>query len=289
MYFALVGTWDKSIECTEVIHDLELLRSETEWISLLLSMWQQSQNALSSSKRRRILATLKTKPFLIAMGMVTLGFLLMPVPYLPKRTCTIEPSFRYHVSAPVDGTLMESFVRPGESVDQGALLAKLDDKQLLRDLAVATADYEAAAKRREIALATRTGGDLRLAQLEQQQADLTIRSIRAKLEKTEIRSPKSGVVIQGDWKSHVGAPVKLGDGLFEICSPGDYTAKVELTSDDLENIQVGATLCYAMALSLNTLPATSRELNPRHKSLTINVYSMQKLSLIPKAKVCDQA
>ncbi len=82
------------------------------------------------------------------------------------------------------------------------MLAKLTINSYLRELAIATADHETASKRREVALATRVGSDLRIAQLEQQQAQLTIDSIKAKLARTEIRSPVDGVVIHGDWISN---------------------------------------------------------------------------------------
>ncbi len=44
-----------------------------------------------------------TKAILLAIA-ILLAMFLVPVPYLPKRACTLEPKVRHHVTAPSDAS-----------------------------------------------------------------------------------------------------------------------------------------------------------------------------------------
>jgi multidrug resistance efflux pump len=165
---------------------------------------------------------------------------MIPIPYQPKRDCILEPSTRRFVASPIEGRLKSIAVRPGEVVQQGQLLGRIDDTHILRDLGIAEAELQTQNKKREIALATRAGGELRLAQLECQLVQLKIDSLNEQLQRLEIVSPSDGVIVQGDWHGNEGMPVSFGQTLFEVALLERMNVEIHLKAEDLPWIQVGS-------------------------------------------------
>ena len=139
----------------------------------------------------------------------------------------------------MDGRVLESLVKPGEKVTQGQVLARLDDEELRWSLVSAQAEYEATAKKRDMGLASKSSGNMRVAQLELEQISLRIDAIKANLDRLTVRSPIEGVVLQGDWYRSQGAPVTRGDTLFEVAPLDRMTVETHLSTEDLAQIHVG--------------------------------------------------
>jgi biotin carboxyl carrier protein len=175
----------------------------------------------------------------LLLPLALLGMLAIPVPYWPQRDCTVEPAVRNFVASPIDGRVMQAHVRPGDVVQRGQLLAKLDDEQLQWALSSAHAELETANKKRDSALATRAAGDLRLAQLEQERLTIELDALERQLEQLELTSPVDGIIVQGDWYQSDGIPVNRGDTLFEIASLDTMRIETHLSSEDLSQIKVG--------------------------------------------------
>ena len=165
----------------------------------------------------RLTALMQASPKRVLLAVLAVSLLLcVPLPYWPKRACVLEPTVRQYISSPMDGRVLESLVKPGETVTQGQVLARLDDEELRWSLVSAQAEYEATAKKRDMGLASKSSGNMRVAQLELEQIALRIEAIKANMDRLTVRSPIDGIVLQGDWFRSQGAPVARGDTLFEV-------------------------------------------------------------------------
>ena len=162
-----------------------------------------------------------------------------PIPYYPCRDCVFEPETKQYLSSPIQGRIASCEVRPGDHVEKGQLMARIDDDQLRRDLATANAEFDGALKKRDSALASRATGNVGLADVEMNQARWRIESIEDQLRRLEIRATTSGIVVQGDWQRNVGMPLTLGQSLFEVAELESMTAEVRLLAADLAQIDVG--------------------------------------------------
>jgi len=175
---------------------------------------------------------------LAVAAVVTSLLMFVPIPYWPQRQCVVEPSARRFVASPIDGRVLKSLVRPGDVVEVGQVIGRMDDEQVRWELSAAQAELEQAGKQQDSALAHQEGGKMRIAQLEHQKVALKIQSLHAQLERLELRSPVAGVVLQGEWYRSEGAPVARGDTLFEIAPLENMTVQVHLTTEDLGEIRV---------------------------------------------------
>lgn len=252
----------------------ELIAKTQVELRVWVQVWQNSRwGSLIGTwrKRLRFYRTRKGRVgLIIAAGL--LASLAIPVPYWPQRACLVEPSAKSFVASPIDGRIRQATVRPGDIVEKGQLLAHLDDEQLQWQLSTAQADFDAACKRRDTALANRAGGELRLAQLEQERFALQIDSLQQQLGRLELRSPSQGVVVQGEWFQSDGAPVSRGDMLFEIAPMDAMRIEIHLSTDDLARIQVGdqATIRVDAAPGEKWTAALNR-IDPRGKVIDTEV------------------
>jgi len=204
------------------------------------------------------------KYWVFAAVAAILVFLCIPVPYRASRDCILEPSTRRFVSSPIEGRLTAIAVRPGEEVIEGQLLASIDDQPIRRELLIAEAELQSANKKRDVALATKASGDLRLAQLECQQIQLKMDSMREQLGRLEIRSPSTGILVQGDWFGNEGMPVTLGQSLFEIAPLDRMTAEIQLTAEDLPWVKSGShAVLRTDATGTTSWPSTLARIEPR--------------------------
>ncbi len=235
----IVSVNDTSSLQTKEIY-AELISRTQNQLQPWLQTWRCCQIGASVNRWQARLQAVRGRKGRIASVAALIGLLclMIPVPYWPQRACVVEPASKSFVSSPIDGRIREATVRPGDSVMPGQLLARLDDEQLRRSLSAAEAEFEAAGKRRDSALATRASGEMRLAQLEQERIALEIESLQAQLAKLELHSPSAGIVVQGDWFQSDGAPVARGDVLFEIAPIDRMRVEIHLSTDDLATIGV---------------------------------------------------
>ncbi|MDZ4851544.1 MAG: efflux RND transporter periplasmic adaptor subunit [Pirellulaceae bacterium] len=218
-----------------------------------MEAWTIHRNGCRYQKWCDRLAKIRSRPspWLMIGFAVFAGLMIIPVPYRPKRDCTLEPSSRQYVASPIEGRLKSIEVRPGDEVSVGQLLGKIDDTQILRELAMAEAEIQTQNKKRDVALAARAGGDLRLAQLECQLVQLKIDALNDQLQRLEVISPSDGIIVQGDWYGNEGMPVSFGQTLFEISPLDRMTAEVHLKAEDLPWVHVGTSAILRTDSRLN--------------------------------------
>jgi multidrug efflux pump subunit AcrA (membrane-fusion protein) len=67
---------------------------------------------------------------------------VIPYPLYVTEPCTVVPSKRVHVRAPIDGLIAEIYVNEGDFVEQGTILARLDDRTVSFELQKAEAELQ---------------------------------------------------------------------------------------------------------------------------------------------------
>ncbi len=206
--------------------------------------------------------------------------MMVPLPYWPRRACVIEPTVRQFVSSPMDGRVLESLVKPGDTVTKGQVLARLDEDELRWSLESAQAEYEATAKKRVSAWPASHSGNMRVAQLELQQIAVRIDAIKANLERLTVRSPIDGIVLQGDWFRSQGAPVTRGDTLFEVAPLDRMTVEAHLATEDLAEIHAGdAATLRVESDSSRTWQGKLERIDPRSKVIDDAIVFVAEIEL----------
>ncbi len=210
---------------------------------------------LSQEKRGRLVAAVVT---LIVLT------LCMPVHYRAKCECTIEPGSRRFVAAPFAGPLERAFVEPGDVVDVGQLLARMDGRELRMELAGTRADLHRASKERAGHLATHESGQSEVARYEVDRLQLRTDLLEHRENNVDIHSPIAGVVVSGDLEDAEGMPLEVGQSLFEIAPLDQMVVEISIAEDDFAYVRPGMAVTVRLdAYPLRKFNATIERVHPR--------------------------
>jgi hypothetical protein len=172
---------------------------------------------------------------LASLGLVILG----KQTYMLTLPCTIAPAEEREIAAPFEGVIEATFVRAGDSVDEGQLLARLDTRQLLLDLDKANSDYHAASIE---SIQGATEGDLQKLAIGRAKADAS-KSLAKKIERNiqlaEIRAPCKGTILTGALDQRIGESVPMGESLFRFAAADRWKIVIESPEFATTLIDVG--------------------------------------------------
>jgi hypothetical protein len=159
--------------------------------------------------------------------------------YMLTLPCTIAPADEREISAPFEGVIEATLVRPGDSVEEGQVLARLDTHQLKLDLNKAKADYHAANIE---SIQGASEGDLQKLAIGKAKADAAkslAQKIERNLELSEVRAPCKGTILSGDLDKRIGESVPMGESLFRFAAADKWKIVIDSPEFATSLIDVG--------------------------------------------------
>jgi len=157
-----------------------------------------------------------------------------------KASFVLEATYQQVIPAPFDGYIKNVEVEVGDLVEGGSsILAGLDTAELRLQLAAAKA--EKAGYLKQVSAAMRDGetAKAQIAEADADKMQAQIELLEFQIGQANLVSPLSGIVVKGDLKREIGAPVKVGDVLFEVCPLESLRAQLMVPEDEVYDIKVG--------------------------------------------------
>ncbi len=184
-------------------------------------------------------------PHHVAIKAATLSLLLMAVymgivtsTYRVTATATLEGSIQRAIVAPIDGFILESNVRAGDIVQAGQLMGALDDNELKLEQQQLSSEKARYSREYRSAMAEHDRAQVTILSARIKQSDARLQLINKQLERMQILSPFSGVVVSGDLSQSFGSPVSRGDVLFEVAPLEDYRLILSVDERDMPDISL---------------------------------------------------
>lgn len=140
---------------------------------------------------------------------------------------------------PFDGYIDEALRRAGDVVEAGAVLAVLDDGEIVLELNKWRAKQQQNLRRLREAKAEQNNADVRVVQAQLDEASAEIELLESKVEKTRILAPFAGYIVSGDLSESLGAPVERGEVLFELAPLEEFRVIARVDERDIKYLQVG--------------------------------------------------
>mgnify|MGYP001627179667 CR=1 FL=1 len=197
----------------------------------------------------------------VVLAVLVLGFATWP--YRVSSKVVIEGAVQRAVVAPFQGFVMESFVRAGDRVREGQLLARLDDRELKLERVRWMSEAEQMQRRYRQAAATQERASMTVAAAQEQQAQAQLALVEERLGRATLKAPFEGVVVTGDLSQLLGSPVEQGKVLFEVAPLDAYRVVLHVDERDIGELQPGQRGQIALAgMPYERLPFTVRQVTP---------------------------
>lgn len=159
--------------------------------------------------------------------------------YRVSAEARIEGEIQRALTAPFPGYVVEARRRAGDTVDQGELIARLDDRDLRLERARLVALRDQAGQQFREAMAKRERSQVRIASAQIAQAEAQLSLVEEQLARSELRAPFSGILVSGDLSQALGAPVERGQVLFEIAPLDAYRVVLLVDEEQVVDVRPG--------------------------------------------------
>lgn len=182
---------------------------------------------------------LARKAVAFSIVLLFLFFWFVHTDYRVAADAIAEVSVQRVIVAKYDGFISEAPVRPGDQVEEGDLLVRLDDRDLVLDrLRLVTArqqqklEYDRAVAKRD-----RAESLIRESQIKQANAKIYL--VDQQIERSRLRAPFNGVIVAGDLSQTIGAAVGRGDPLLTVAPLDAYRITLRVLEQDIGDIKKG--------------------------------------------------
>ena len=160
--------------------------------------------------------------------------------FRPKASFILEAIQQQVIPAPFDGYIKSVEVEVGENVKgENSILATLDTAELRLQLAAAKAEKAGYLKQESAYMRDNETAQAQIARANADKVQAQIDLLNYQIRQANLVSPISGIVVKGDLKRQIGAPVKTGDVLFEVCPLESLRAQLMVPEDLIFDIEVG--------------------------------------------------
>jgi len=130
-------------------------------------------------------------------------------------------------------------LRAGDTVREGELIAKLDDRDLVLERLKWQSQREQYLKQYRDALAKLGRAEIAVLRAQLGQAEAQLALAEEQLARTRVVAPFNGLIVSGDLSQSLGAPVARGDVLFEVAPLDAYRVILEVDDRDMLELRTG--------------------------------------------------
>jgi len=198
---------------------------EVPFISVLEPVLERKRKFMAMEKKRRSV--------IIGLVAAAVTFLaIFPLPLRVDGDAVVAPAHRAQVQPEIEGIVGKVYVREGQKVSRGDVLADLEAWDYRSALAEAQAKYQTSLLQVNHLLSINDSGE---AGVQRVQADYWKTEVdRAKelLDRTQLRAPIDGVIATPHIENAVGRRLQHGDSFAEIMD--NSQAIVDVAVDDVD-------------------------------------------------------
>jgi len=124
-----------------------------------------------------------------------------------------------------------------DRVKAGQVIASLEDRELMIEKERWEGELGKLDTSLARALSIRDRSELGMLQAKKAQVDAELALIEQKLSRSQLTSPFDGVLVSGDLNQALGAPVEVGQVLFEVASMNSYRLLLEVDEHDVADVE----------------------------------------------------
>ena len=216
---------------------------EVPFISVLEPMLAKKRKFMAMGKRRRTL--------MVAAACAVVIFLAaFPLPLRVDGDAVVAPLHSAQIQPGVEGVVSKVYVREGDRVTHGQVIAELADWEARSALAQAQAKYQTALLQMNRSLAGNDGSEAGVQRIQADFWKSEVARDQELLDKTRLRSPIDGLVATPHVENMVGRRLQYGDSFAEVVDTSRAVVDVAVEDTDSGLLRAGA----QASVKLNSFP-----------------------------------
>jgi RND family efflux transporter MFP subunit len=216
---------------------------EVPFISVLQPVLEKKRKFMAMEKRRRSLT-------LVAAAAVLIFLAAVPLPMRVDGDAVVAPLHSAQIQPEVEGVVSKVYVREGDHVTRGQVLASLADWDARSVLAQAQAKYQMALLQMNRSLASNDGSEAGVQRIQADFWKSEVARDQELLDKTQLRSPIDGLVATPHIENTVGKRLQYGDSFAEIVDTSRAVVDVAIEDTDSARLRAGE----HASVKLNSFP-----------------------------------
>ncbi|MGB2627009.1 MAG: GAF domain-containing protein [Candidatus Acidiferrum sp.] len=216
---------------------------EVPFISVLEPVLERKRKFMALRRSRRILYT-------ALAGAAALFLVACPLPLRVDGDAVVAPGRRVLIQPEVEGVVKRVFVREGQRVEKGEVLAELEGWDLRSNAAGAQAKYETALLQMNRALAANDGSEAGVYRVQADYWKAELERAKSALDKTQLRSPMDGLVATPHVEDFAGRKLQPEETFAEIVDPSMAIVDVAVDGADVGLLKQG----QRAVVKLNSFP-----------------------------------
>ena len=151
----------------------------------------------------------------------------------------LEAEICRSVVAPQQGYIAAAHVRAGDLVQEGDLMATLDDQDLRLEQRKWQSQRSQLLKEHRKALAGSDRAEVAILNSKRAQAEAQLSLVEQQLARATLVAPFSGLIVKGDLSQALGSPVTRGEVLYEVAPTDEYRVVLKIDDRDIGLISLG--------------------------------------------------
>jgi RND family efflux transporter MFP subunit len=216
---------------------------EVPFISVLEPVLVRKRKFMAMQKRKRT-------AILTLAGIGVLFLVACPLPLRVDGDAVVAPGRRALVQPEVEGVIGKVFVREGQQVQRGQVLAEMEGWSFRSTLAAAESKFETAMLEMNKALAANDGTEAGVRRVQADYWKAEVERAKQQVERTELRSPIDGVVTTPHVEEFAGRKLEPGDSFAEVVDTSEAIVDVAVDDDDAGLLKAG----QRAVVKLNSYP-----------------------------------
>ncbi len=178
---------------------------------------------------------------LLKLGMVLLVLLLLYATfgswhYRLDASAQLNTDSTRLISAQFDGRIDQVYASAGDLVKAGDLLVALDTRDLLQQQSELTAEVSKGQTEVNKFRADGLLAETEIAQARLDQSLAKAQRVQSYLEQAQSKAPFEGVIVEGEKKDLLGAPVKKGDRIFRLAKVEGLYMTLMVSERDMRHL-----------------------------------------------------
>ncbi len=176
------------------------------------------------------------KIFTLTLSLLLAVLIFVKVDYRVEAKVILRSDEVAYITVPFDGYIDQVLVKAGDPVAAGDVLLRLNTDDLLLQKSTASADLNRYRREIEKARAARELANMRISEALAMQAQAQLELVEYRLSQSVMKSGFDGIIVEGDLRQRLGAPVKQGESLFRLARMDSLYLEAQIEERDYPEV-----------------------------------------------------